>query len=140
LNCPEISPFEWHPFTLTSSPHEEFLSLHIRCVGDWTYAFARRLGCRFGGKEEDTLKSPANLPIVMVDGPYGSASEDVFDYEAVVLVGAGIGVTPFASILKTIWYRMNNPKSNIRLRKVYFYWVCRDKDVWFLLISFRFNY
>jgi len=27
----------------------------------------------------------------------------VFNYEAGVLVGAGIGVTPFASILKSVW-------------------------------------
>ena len=28
---------EYHPFTLTSAPHEEYLSLHIRAVGPWTY-------------------------------------------------------------------------------------------------------
>lgn len=27
---------EYHPFTLTSAPHEETLSLHIRAVGPWT--------------------------------------------------------------------------------------------------------
>jgi NADPH oxidase 2 len=44
------------------------------------------------------------------------------------LVGAGIGVTPFASILKSIWYRMNNfnHSSPTRLSKVYFVWVIRD--------------
>lgn len=66
------------------------------------------------------------LPRVFIDGPFGSASEDVFKYEIAVLVGAGIGVTPFASILKSIWYRMNYPKQKTRLRKVYFFWVCRD--------------
>lgn len=89
----------------------------------------------------------------MVDGPFGSASEDFANYETVLLVGgesptlvfafslcrtacsthtfaAGIGVTPFASILKSIWYRMNHlgadgsPKT--RLSKVYFVWVIRD--------------
>ena len=40
------------------------------------------------------------LPAVRIDGPYGAPAEDVFDSEAAVLVGAGIGVTPFASILK----------------------------------------
>lgn len=66
------------------------------------------------------------LPRVFIDGPFGSASEDVFKYEIAVLVGAGIGVTPFASILKSIWYRMNYPQQKTRLRKVYFFWVCRD--------------
>ncbi|KAJ3115252.1 hypothetical protein HDU96_000967 [Phlyctochytrium bullatum] len=128
LCCPEIALYEWHPFTLTSSPHEDFVSVHIRVVGDWTTAFAKRLGCRFGDKDEAGMPPPSSLPMVMVDGPYGSASEDVFDYEVSVLVGAGIGVTPFASILKTIWYRINNPSGLIKLRKVYFIWVCRDKD------------
>ncbi len=38
-----------------------------------------------------------------MDGPFGTASEDVFHYEVDVLVGAGIGVTPFAAIMKDIW-------------------------------------
>ena len=64
----------------------------------------------------------------MVDGPFGSASEDFLNYETVLLVGAGIGVTPFASILKSIWYRMNNFNNSkpTRLSKVYFTWVIRD--------------
>ena len=66
------------------------------------------------------------LPRVYIDGPFGSASEDVFKYEVAVLVGAGIGVTPFASILKSIWYRMSYSRQKSRLRKVYFFWVCRD--------------
>jgi predicted ferric reductase len=33
----------------------------------------------------------------MVDGPFGTSSEEFLDYETVLLVGAGIGVTPFAS-------------------------------------------
>ena len=140
LCVPEIALYEWHPFTLTSSPYEDFLSVHIRVVGDWTSAFGRRLGCQVnlkgpGGSavtknnETDVVSLPATLPLVMIDGPYGTSSEDVFDYEVSVLVGAGIGVTPFASILKTIWYRINNPMSSDNLKKVYFIWVCRDKDV-----------
>lgn len=36
LNCPAISQLEWHPFTMTSAPEEDFFSVHIRSVGDWT--------------------------------------------------------------------------------------------------------
>ncbi|TPX33298.1 hypothetical protein SmJEL517_g03736 [Synchytrium microbalum] len=133
INCPEIATYQWHPFTLTSSPHEEFISVHIRVVGDWTSAFSKRLGCRFGDSDERKLTIPKDLPWVMIDGPYGSAAVDVFDYEVSVLVGAGIGVTPFASILKEIWYRVHEPKADVRLRKVYFIWTCRDKEAfeWF---------
>lgn len=62
--------------------------------------------------------------LVMIDGPFGSASEDFQKYEVVILVGAGIGVTPFASILKSIWYRVNYPtEKRSKLRKVHFFWV-----------------
>lgn len=53
-----------------------------------------------------------------VDGPFGTASEDVFDYEVSMLVGAGIGVTPFASILKSIWYKFKESNPRLRTRKV----------------------
>lgn len=144
--CPEVSIWQYHPFTLTSAPEEDYISVHIRVVGNFTKQLAKTLGCDFEKKdakktgsevvgvnpsESKPDASPAVarlLPRVYIDGPFGSASEDVFKYEVAVLVGAGIGVTPFASILKSIWYRLNypNPKEKTRLRKVYFFWVCRD--------------
>ncbi|GAW06322.1 NADPH oxidase [Lentinula edodes] len=139
INCPEISYFQWHPFTLTSAPEEDYISVHIRVVGDFTTALSKAVGCDFkskekteaGGKVIGTDTNPplnVTLPRVMVDGPFGSASEDFLNYEVILLVGAGIGVTPFASILKSIWYRMNNFNHGkpTRLSKVYFTWVIRD--------------
>ena len=80
------------------------MSVHIRIVGDFTGALAKACGCDFESKDKveggGTPITPALnkiLPRVMVDGPFGSASEDFLKYEAVLLVGAGIGVTPFAS-------------------------------------------
>ncbi|CAG8680403.1 3591_t:CDS:2 [Cetraspora pellucida] len=122
LCCPEVSYWQWHPFTLTSAPEEGYISIHIRVVGDFTEALAKQLGCNFEEEAElrkknrDRIKSQYDgidlsadnpkllkvLPRVMVDGPFGSASEDVFKFEVAMLVGAGIGVTPFASILKSI--------------------------------------
>jgi NADPH oxidase 2 len=105
---------------------------------------AKALGCDFGKRGEKGGNNPNAaiiksvdddgidpslrrvLPRVYVDGPFGSASEDVFKFEVSVLVGAGIGVTPYASILKSIWYRMNYPQGKSRLRKVYFFWIIRD--------------
>ncbi|KAL8873444.1 MAG: hypothetical protein Q9174_001092 [Haloplaca sp. 1 TL-2023] len=144
LCCPEISVWQYHPFTLTSAPEEDYISVHIRCVGNFTKALAHAVGCNFEDRiaqegpavvsiDDNAPKMDVDpairkiLPRVYIDGPFGSASEDVFKYEVAVLVGAGIGVTPFASILKSIWYRMNHPRGRgTRLRKVYFFWVCRD--------------
>uniref|UniRef100_A0A8C2ES40 NADPH oxidase 1 n=1 Tax=Cyprinus carpio TaxID=7962 RepID=A0A8C2ES40_CYPCA len=119
LNCPAISQLEWHPFTMTSAPEEDFFSVHIRSVGDWT---------------EDLIKMVENLPEggqgpkMAVDGPFGTASEDVFDYEVSMLVGAGIGVTPFASILKSIWYKFKDSDPKLRTKRVNHAMVHFDKD------------
>lgn len=55
---------------------------------------------------------------VAIDGPFGTASEDVFRYEVVMLVGAGIGVTPFASILKSVWYKYSQNNQEVFTKKV----------------------
>ncbi|KAF9164776.1 hypothetical protein DFQ26_001010 [Actinomortierella ambigua] len=156
LNCPDISLYEWHPFTITSAPEEDYVSVHIRIVGDWTTAFTKLLGCSFDDErqywiEEMLCKSTETIAAVAgaattgfsssahVDQNRASMSEDAFNYEIAVLVGAGIGVTPFASVLKHIWYSVMQPTKIIALRKVYFFWVCRDRDAfeWFqdLLIA-----
>uniref|UniRef100_A0A8C2ESL1 NADPH oxidase 1 n=1 Tax=Cyprinus carpio TaxID=7962 RepID=A0A8C2ESL1_CYPCA len=108
LNCPAISQLEWHPFTMTSAPEEDFFSVHIRAViyhENIYFFFCFRMA---------------------VDGPFGTASEDVFDYEVSMLVGAGIGVTPFASILKSIWYKFKDSDPKLRTKRIYFYWLCRE--------------
>ncbi|KAG5851845.1 NADPH oxidase 1 [Anguilla anguilla] len=124
LNCPSISQLEWHPFTMTSAPEEDFFSVHIRSVGDWTQQLISMV---------EQLPEGAQGPKMAVDGPFGTASEDVFDYEVSMLVGAGIGVTPFASILKSIWYKFKESNPKLRTRKIYFYWLCRETHAfeWF---------
>lgn len=150
LCCPEVSIWQYHPFTLTSAPEEDYISVHIRMTGNFTKALGKTLGCNIDKKDDkETMAKKARresriigidkdtkedcdpairrvLPRLYIDGPFGSASEDVFKYEVAVLVGAGIGVTPFASILKSIWYRSNYPQTKTRLHKVYFFWICRD--------------
>lgn len=146
IQIPEISRFQWHPFTITSAPEDPYVSLHIRQVGDFTHALGERLGAgpsvvsqmtkealKGAEKEGDgalrgnfmEINTNIALPTVRIDGPYGAPAEDVFKSEVAVLVGAGIGVTPFASILKHIWYRQKKGKLG-SLRRVEFFWVCRD--------------
>ncbi|KAF6732443.1 Cytochrome b-245 heavy chain [Oryzias melastigma] len=124
LNCPSISQLEWHPFTMTSAPEEDFFSVHIRSAGDWTDKLIDVM---------QKLPEGEQGPKMGVDGPFGTASEDVFDYEVSMLVGAGIGVTPFASIMKSIWYKFKESDPKLRTRKIYFYWLCRETHAfeWF---------
>ncbi|XP_052641743.1 NADPH oxidase 3 [Harpia harpyja] len=134
LQCPSVSQLEWHPFTLTSAPEEDFFSVHIRVAGDWTAALFKAFGA-----EEKVFKELWMLPRLAVDGPYGSATTDVFHYRVSVCIAAGIGVTPFASILKSIWYKCCNPNTVLVLQKVYFYWICRGPSAfeWFADLLFH---
>lgn len=128
LKCPKLSHLEWHPFTLTSAPEDDFFSVHIRIAGDWTGGLAKL--CGGDGKQTRSL---SDMPRLAVDGPFGTATTDVFKYPVVMCIGAGIGVTPFASILKSIWYQYNQNNVNPVVKKVYFFWICPDTNAfeWF---------
>ncbi len=76
--------------------------------------------------------------VLRVDGPYGSAAQEVFDFKSLILVGAGIGVTPFASIIRSLVLRQQmaakiSSKAPL-VKKVSFYWLCRNKEEF---MSFR---
>ncbi|XP_064476773.1 NADPH oxidase 5-like isoform X2 [Ornithodoros turicata] len=88
--------------------------------------------------------------VVRIDGPYGSPSSHIFQAQHAVMVAAGIGVTPFASILQSIMYRYyqarstcpkcshcwvaKKPQSFMKLRKVDFIWINRSQESleWFV--------
>ncbi|CAN0910425.1 Respiratory burst oxidase homolog protein F [Linum grandiflorum] len=109
VQCPAVSPFEWHPFSITSAPGDDYLSVHIRQLGDWTQELKRVFSeaCErpVSGKsgllraDETTKKS---LPKLLIDGPYGAPAQDYRKYDVLLLVGLGIGATPFISILKDL--------------------------------------
>ena len=117
LNVRELSLFEWHPFTITSAPSDSKLTVHVRNAGDWTARLIER---------KDQLKS------VSIDGPYGTCAEDVFKYERLILIGAGIGVTPYASILKHIAHKLVDVKG-AKFKRIHFFWICSSIDTfeWF---------
>lgn len=50
--------------------------------------------------ELDNTTSSITLPDVRIDGPYGTAAEDVFNCEVAILIGAGIGKIPVIVIRK----------------------------------------
>ncbi|XP_071919153.1 respiratory burst oxidase homolog protein A-like [Coffea arabica] len=109
VQCPTVSPFEWHPFSITSAPGDDYLSIHIRQLGDWTQELKRVFSeaCEppMAGKsgllraDETTKRS---LPKLLIDGPYGAPAQDYWKYDVLLLVGLGIGATPFISILKDL--------------------------------------
>ena len=145
LCCPAVNEREYHPFTITSAPEDQFFSCHIRCRQemDWTYSLRTKLGFANPSKSKDVQLQPTssslavkavddaddqNSILLKVDGPYGSASEEVFDYDAAILVGAGIGVTPFISILKSISLRAQLFHTQQENLNINFFWICRDQN------------
>ncbi|KAJ0915519.1 putative NAD(P)H oxidase (H(2)O(2)-forming) [Helianthus annuus] len=116
LQCPSISPFEWHPFSITSSPGDDYLSVHIRTVGDWTKELKEVLtddngsACTIGRAKFRKLGevNSKGLPKLLLDGPYGAPAQDYRNYDVLLLVGLGIGATPFISILRDL---LNNNRT-----------------------------
>ena len=109
----------------------------MRQVGDWTKAVGDALGAgpaqskEYDGLDpmgmyEVALQHGQSMPKIRIDGPYGAPAEDVFDNEIAVLIGTGIGVTPWAAILKNIWHLRAGPNPPKRLRRVEFIWVAKD--------------
>lgn len=119
IKYPPVSKHEWHPFTVTSCPEETgILSVHVRGLGNWTkklHAYAKSL------KKEDEKGA------AFIDGPYGTPSIQIFQSEVAVMIGAGIGVTPFAAILKSIFERRETAAGDLKVKKSYFMWMNRDQ-------------
>ncbi|CAK9876033.1 unnamed protein product [Sphagnum jensenii] len=152
VKCPQISSFEWHPFSITSAPGDPFLSIHIRASGDWTNAmrqiFREACGDRMHMQAQNDfglsgeITSAPRFPRLVIDGPYGAPAQDYLKYDVLLLVGLGIGATPFISILKDMLNRSkeNSPisspvkgqrhhhqKPQCTMTKAYFYWVTREQ-------------
>jgi len=96
-------------------------------------------------------RAKLNKPLeIYIDGPFGSPSSNFYRAEHAVLIGTGIGITPFASILQSIMHRYWQVKkkcpqcdyqwsddisSNMfNLKKVDFFWINRDQKSfeWFV--------
>ncbi|PNJ15576.1 DUOX1 isoform 2 [Pongo abelii] len=119
IACLALGTTEYHPFTLTSAPHEDTLSLHIRAAGPWT----TRLREIYSASTGDRC---ARYPKLYLDGPFGEGHQEWHKFEVSVLVGGGIGVTPFASILKDLVFK-SSVSCQVFCKKIYFIWVTRTQ-------------
>ena len=53
----------------------------------------------------DQEEDKDNPPKVRIEGPFGGGNQDWYKFEVAVMVGGGIGVTPYASILNDLVYK-----------------------------------
>ncbi|XP_036130383.1 NADPH oxidase 5 [Molossus molossus] len=166
LNIPTIARYEWHPFTISSAPEQkDTIWLHIRSEGQWTNRLyesfkasdpvdcdSKRLSSSLRKKRSQRRPQVSELSPekhqfcnikCYIDGPYGTTTRRIFASEHAVLIGAGIGITPFASILQSIMYRFQKRKhvcpncqqswmegnhdDDMKLHKVDFIWINRDQ-------------
>jgi predicted ferric reductase/mono/diheme cytochrome c family protein len=77
---------QFHPFSITSAPDEENLRITVKAVGDYTSALRR-------------LEPGAEA---VVEGPFGSFSNEGLRQPRQIWVAGGIGVTPFLSMARSL--------------------------------------
>ena len=173
LQVPEVSRTEWHPFTISSCPQEEYIGLHIRFAGDWTGHLLQLIETRATERAAAAPRVPATpataavvtqgdavddaaadveagralidsvpWPRVVLDGPVGAPAQGYSRYKVLMLVGAGIGLTPFGAILGDLVHQMAAQRCdhcgkvnrrNLALKKIYMFVVVRhaSEAVWF---------
>jgi dual oxidase len=93
ITVPELSIFQWHPFTISTCIGHD-MQLHIKTDGDWTSGLRKLAGD--GGV--------ANIKIC-VDGPFGAPAQRFYEFDYTMIIGSGIGVTPFSGILTDLQAR-----------------------------------
>lgn len=101
LKVPSISSLQWHPFTIASAPHESEMVFYLKPAGDWTTELFQMFANRARQGIADDIE-------VHVRGPFGAPAQRVHEYEHLVLVGGGIGSTPFCSVVKSLHNWISN--------------------------------
>ncbi|GBO08357.1 Dual oxidase, partial [Araneus ventricosus] len=119
LGLTALQQNEFHSFTLTSAPHENYLSVHVKAQGPWTWKLRNHFD------PNNMQPSMHKVQKVRLEGPYGGGNQDWYKFEVAVMVGGGIGVTPYASILNDLVFGTStNRYSGVACKKVYFLWIC----------------
>lgn len=100
---------EPHPFTIASPPTRKGLAVCVKEVGDFTSDI---------GKTKPSDKAH-------IDMPYGVFFVPHFDADRLVFIAGGIGITPFMSMLRTIYDR------NLEKQVILFWGNKREEDIVF---------
>lgn len=86
---PEVSKTQWHPFSAITSPTGNTIGFALKKGSNNSYV------SRF----VQTLSHTGSGGKLYVDGPYGELSINPREYQSLVLIAGGIGITPLLSII-----------------------------------------
>ncbi|XP_035775499.1 NADPH oxidase 4-like [Anopheles albimanus] len=130
LQCPLISTLEWHPFTITEIPTDtnNNLTLTIKARGDWTEELYERVVQREQFRRNLGGVDPYRRMEFLLDGPYPSVMSTMLDYKRILFIGAGVGITPFVTIMKFLL------RSNVECpTRIHLIWIARNLEtfLWF---------
>jgi hypothetical protein len=105
LMVPWVSNRQWHAFSVYRNPDGETSSICITNAGDWTKAL------------HESVKEPTFRP-VWVQGPFPSPYSKAIDFDNLILVASGIGITPAMAVLE-----------HHRERRVNLIWIVREPSL-----------
>jgi len=160
LSAPSISKIS-HPFTVNRvSGQTGQIRLVFRATGPFTRALGNALFCRSpttmplmadNGDEDDgeesenfdtNYHSSTGFPQLYLDGYYGSGMlrNQVLSHDVCVLVAAGIGITPYLSLLSDLGSMNNGSSDGLMVdglqsgagqqpKKIILHWICRDRSL-----------
>jgi len=126
INIPELSILEWHPFSISSAPSDSYITHHIKMMGtnQWTGKLAKYIK----QIEKSDSKKALKRVVMNIDGPYGSPLR-ASQYNGILFVAGGIGITPIHSCFRHIYKTLTeNPSAYPGLVKVRLLWMTRKND------------
>ena len=113
-----LSKFQYHPFTISSSPIQNSITLHISPLGNWTNEIVKLVN-------DKKSSNSCDYPSIRLDGPYGAPTQTYYKYNHLMLIASGIGATPFSSILTDLLFRIKNKETEINYEEIDLYWMQR---------------
>lgn len=175
LNVPDLSSWQWHPFTIASfdgvangstepqasvavastacagasagaggnastdieesaTPPRHLLaellqvpraSFIIEVAGDWTAQLVS--AC----KQAHLRRGRNAMPRVVVDGPFAAPAQSALRCPVIFAVGAGVGITPFLSLVETLAEREHSAAAGHHssgLLEARCYWIARSAE------------